>query len=81
MVNQLKYARAVKRPMALLSERQSDGSTRIVDTNQPPTNDLLLSNLRQDQGADYGETEVNLLDRALLLTPLALTFEAGRGSL
>ena len=34
-VNQLKSARIVKRPIALPSERQSDGLTRIVDSNRP----------------------------------------------
>jgi len=37
MVNQLKSARVVKRPIALPSGRQSAGSTRIADSNRPPT--------------------------------------------
>jgi hypothetical protein len=34
MVNQLKSARVVKKPIALPSGRQNDGSTRIVDSNR-----------------------------------------------
>jgi hypothetical protein len=40
MVNQLKSARVVKKPIALPSGRQSDGSTRIVDLGSPLPSDF-----------------------------------------
>jgi hypothetical protein len=56
-------------PIAWPSERLSDGSTNIVDSNRPPTNNYLLSHLRGDQVQDCGEPEMREVTNTAFTQP------------